>query len=631
MVRGVVRVFLAAWLLAVLPAAALAAQQAGGALEVTLNASGAPGAPAGGKIELYSASKALVIGIDNYSAGWPRLSGAIADAKAVAEALKRHGFQVTLVTDPAAAALRQAFDDFFITAGAEPDTRLFVWFAGHGHTIKNSAGSDEGYIVPRDAPSPLVSDTEFRLKAISLRRFGEYMREARAKHVLAVFDSCFGGTVFDVARALPPPAITLATALPVRQFISSGDSGQEVGDDGTFRQLFIDALQGAEPAADINKDGYLTGTGLGQFLYNKMTNLTEQRQTPRYGKLNALGFDRGDFVFRIGEPGASASAKPSQAAPQPQAPDEMAKMRERLARLEAELQGRQQTAIIAPPKAAPVRPAEETCEDGLLVSVAAGKRPCIKPGSGESFKDCPNCPEMVVAPAGSFSMGSPASEPERYDDEGPQHKVTIPKPFAVGRFAVTFAEWDACVADGGCGGYKPSDQGWGRDDRPVINVSWNDAQTYVTWLKKKTGKTYRLLTESEREYAARAGTTTPFWWGKSITPEQANYNGTNIYAGGGEKGSYREKTVPVKSFDPNPWGLYQVHGNVWEWVEDCWRANYDGALTDGSAKTAGDCTSRVLRGGSWNNSPRYLRAARRDGINAAFRYSNLGFRVARTF
>ncbi len=269
--------------------------------------------------------------------------------------------------------------------------------------------------------------------------------------------------------------------------------------------------------------------------------------------------------------------------------------------------------------------------DAAIVNNAQGR--WFLPGAGktESFKDCPDCPEMVVAPAGSFMMGSPASEPERYDDEGPQHRVTIPKPFAVGRFAVTFAEWDACVADSGCGGYKPSDQGWGRDDRPVINVSWNDAQAYVAWLKKKTGKTYRLLTESEREYAARAGTTTPFWWGKSITPDQANYKGTYAYAGGGEKGAYREKTVPVKSFDPNPWGLYQVHGNVWEWVEDCWRANYDGALTDGSAKTTGDCASRVLRGGSWVYGPRVLRAARRDWFNSEVRVNNLGFRVARTF
>jgi hypothetical protein len=207
-------------------------------------------------------------------------------------------------------------------------------------------------------------------------------------------------------------------------------------------------------------------------------------------------------------------------------------------------------------------------------------KPCIKPGSGQSFKDCPECPEMVIAPSGSFTMGSPdgktlvvplpgklainpyerfavqLAEPERDAAEGPQHDVQIAKPFVVGRFAVTFAEWDACAADGGCGRYRPSDEGWGRDDRPVINVSWNNAKAYVAWLSMKNGKSYRLLSEAEREYVTRAGTTTPFWWGSTITAEQANYA---VYAGG-IQGEWRQKTLPVKSFKPNDWGLYQVHG-----------------------------------------------------------------------
>ncbi len=289
---------------------------------------------------------------------------------------------------------------------------------------------------------------------------------------------------------------------------------------------------------------------------------------------------------------------------------------------------RKQTAFVAPPKPAPA-PAEEAC-DGLLVSVAmSGEKPCIKPGSGESFKDCPDCPEMVIAPSGSFTMGSPKDEPERSDDEGPQHKVTIAKPFAVGKFAVTFTEWDACVAAGGCGGYKPSDSGWGQNDRPVINVSWDDAKAYVSWLSTKTGKTYRLLSEAEREYVTRAGRRTPFWWGSSITPDLGNYDGNYTYAGG-QKGEYRAKTMPVQSFKPNPWGLYQVHGNVWEWVEDCWNDAYAGAPTDGTAWTTLACTSRVLRGGSWVDVPQFLRAAYRNWYLPDIRSSDVGFRVART-
>ena len=264
-------------------------------------------------------------------------------------------------------------------------------------------------------------------------------------------------------------------------------------------------------------------------------------------------------------------------------------------------------------------------------SLGAHAAEAMAPKVGESFRDCPNCPEMVVVPAGSFMMGSPPDEPERLSDEGPRHKVTIKQPFAVGKYAVTFAEWDACVADGGCGGYKPSDQGWGRGDRPVINVNWDDAKAYVAWLSKKTGKTYRLPSEAEREYVARAGTTTPFWWGSSIAPDQANYDGSAaVYKGGGKEGEYRGKTVPVKSFQPNPWGLYQVHGNVYEWCEDCWNGDYNGAPTDGSVRTAGNCGRRVVRGGSWSGIPWYLRSASRDRGSSGLRGSGIGFRVGRT-
>ena len=247
----------------------------------------------------------------------------------------------------------------------------------------------------------------------------------------------------------------------------------------------------------------------------------------------------------------------------------------------------------------------------------------------DSFKECNNCPEMVVVPAGSFTMGSPASEVDRDSDEGPQHRVTLARPFAVGKFAVTFDEWDACVADGGCNGHRPNDHGWGRGLRPAIDVNWHDAQAYVAWVARKTGKQYRLLSESEREYVTRAGTTTPFWWGSSSSTGQANYDGNSTY-GGGQKGEYRKRTVPVDWFQPNPWGLYQVHGNVWEWTEDCWNGNYNGAPIDGSAWSSGDCKLRVLRGGSWYNIPRNLRSVSRLRYSTVVRLNYIGFRVART-
>ena len=266
-----------------------------GVLEIWLKARESADAPNSEKINLYLKSKALVIGNDGYDGrGWPKLSNGIRDAEEVAKGLAAQGFEVTLKKNLTSSELDRALKTFFIFEGAEADTRLLVWFAGHGSTI-----GGEAYIVPVDAPSQ-KEDAQFRGKAISLRRFGEYMREAKARHVLAVFDSCFSGSVFNVARSAPPPAITLATTQQVRQFISSGDAEQQVSDDGTFRKLFLDALAGKEGDADANRDGYVTGTELGLFLQQKMTNLTNNRQTPRYGKLNDLGYDRGDFVFKVG-------------------------------------------------------------------------------------------------------------------------------------------------------------------------------------------------------------------------------------------------------------------------------------------------------------------------------------------
>jgi len=244
----------------------------------------------------------------------------------------------------------------------------------------------------------------------------------------------------------------------------------------------------------------------------------------------------------------------------------------------------------------------------------------FKPGAGKAewFKDLDVGPEMVVVPAGSFTMGS-----NDYDGEKPPHKVTIEALFAVDRFAVTFDEWDAA------GLSQPSDQGWGRGRRPVINVSWEDAQAYAKWLSGKTGKAYRLLSEAEWEYCCRAGTTTAFWWGNSISTQQANYDGNHTF-GGGAKGEYRRQTVPVDSFEANPWGLYQVHGNVWEWCEDNWHPDHKGAPVDGSVWPGGDASLRVVRGGSWSNYPRVCRSANRYRYQPSIRYFNLGFRLART-
>ena len=249
---------------------------------------------------------------------------------------------------------------------------------------------------------------------------------------------------------------------------------------------------------------------------------------------------------------------------------------------------------------------------------------------GKRFRDCDGtwCPELVVVPSGSYMMGSPSGEEGRDGDEGPVHRVRIAKPFAVGVYEVTFAQWDACRRDGGCR-HNPGDRGWGREMRPVIEVSWEDAKAYVGWLSRETGERYRLLSESEWEYVARAGTVTPFHYGETISTEQANYDGNYTY-GSGRKGEYRERTVAVGEFPPNGFGLHDMHGNVWEWVEDCWNGSYTGAPSNGSAWESGECSRRVLRGGSWDSEPQVLRSASRDGGTGGDRGSRAGFRVART-
>jgi formylglycine-generating enzyme required for sulfatase activity len=241
----------------------------------------------------------------------------------------------------------------------------------------------------------------------------------------------------------------------------------------------------------------------------------------------------------------------------------------------------------------------------------------LRPGAGRKqyFKDHPAGPEMVVVPAGTFLMGSRNGEGD--DDERPQHKVTIVRPFAVSRFAVTFDEWDAAY---GRGGVKHRPGGWlrVRGRLPVINVSWEDAQAYAGWLSRETGKSYRLLSEAEWEYCCRAGTTTAYSGGDTIDKIQARF------------GRWLAGPVEVGSFPPNVWGLHDMHGNVWEWCEDNWHPNYQGAPQDGSVWRGGDTSFRVLRGGSWFYVPQNLRSADRRWARPGFRNYDVGFRVART-
>ncbi len=234
------------------------------------------------------------------------------------------------------------------------------------------------------------------------------------------------------------------------------------------------------------------------------------------------------------------------------------------------------------------------------------------------FKDCDICPEMVVVPAGSFTMGSAEYESDPRNNQGPQHEVAIARAFAIGKYEVTFNEWDSCLADGKCRGHYPLDHGWGRGRHPVIMVSWDDAKAYTEWLAMKTGERYRLPTEAEWEYAARANTFSPYASAGGISTNHANF-GPGI-----------TKTAEVGLFPANAWGLHDMQGNVWEWVEDDWHPTYDGAPPDGSVWSGGTATqNRVLRGGGWDSAQTEFSLFSRMSNRFDVRNANTGFRIAK--
>ena len=235
------------------------------------------------------------------------------------------------------------------------------------------------------------------------------------------------------------------------------------------------------------------------------------------------------------------------------------------------------------------------------------------------FRDAEFAPEMVVIPHGKFLMGSCESEEGRRLSEGPQHHVTLGDPYAMGRYAVTFEEWDYAADHGLLDGYKPESHGWGRGNFPVINVDHQEATAYTVWLSEVTQEQYMLPSEAQWEYAARAGSLLPYWWGSFIYENQANF------------GRRYDQPVPVDHFHPNPWGLYNVHGNVWEWCQDHWHETYHGAPNDGFSWLEPGSSSHVLRGGSWSNTARYLRSAQRIKAAWDLKRDNIGFRVCRAW
>lgn len=248
-----------------------------------------------GKENVYKASFALLIGVSDYQLDWPDLPGVIEDVKAVEGALHLHGFQVTTVLNPTRGKLEDQFDEFINKYGFEPDNRLLIYFAGHGHTLKLAYGGEMGYVVPVDSPSPERNRAGFLATAMDMQMIEVYARRIQAKHALFLFDSCFSGSIFSLSRSIPEN-ISYKTTLPVRQFLTSGSADEKVPDESVFRRQFISALKGE---GDLNRDGYVTGAELGEFLQNKVVNYSRGTQHPQYGKIRDPNLDKGDFVFML--------------------------------------------------------------------------------------------------------------------------------------------------------------------------------------------------------------------------------------------------------------------------------------------------------------------------------------------
>jgi formylglycine-generating enzyme required for sulfatase activity len=603
---------------------------------------------------------ALLIGNQNYSARVGPLKNPRQDVALIEASLKSVGFQVTVLMDADYRAMDVALKRYAADLRrAGPGALGFFYYSGHGAA---NAETQINYLIPVDVAS--AEDETLWYQSFQQNQIIDLLsKQAPNATQFVVFDACrnelhlSGGAAKSIGADKGFVPVANAAGLLIAYATAPNRTASDLGDGGG---PYARAL-----AEEILKPG-IEAVTMFRNVQIKVKQTIGQDPWLSFPSLPPVFFgggENGSVAAQAAQPGASVSddARAWTVVQNTQSEAVLEEFLRRFpdgvyagfakARLE-ELRKTHQASNVPKSEPSLSKSKAEACGDGIHVSVAQSNgKSCIKPGSGTSFKDCPECPEMVVAPAGSFVMGSPDTEPERESfergSESPQHKVGIKEPFAVGRFAVTVDEFETFVREGGykvpqgCNIWTGKD--WKLDaaksfrspgfpqtgSHPVVCVSWNDAKAYVQWLSRKTGKPYRLLSEAEREYVTRAGTATPFWWGSSITTAQANYNGDFVYAGGG-KGEFRKGTVPVKSFQPNPWGLYQVHGNVWDWVEDCWNENYNGAPSDGSARTSGDCDRRALRGGSWIFFPRLLRAAFRSVGNPSIGSFGTGFRVARS-
>lgn len=522
---------------------------------------------------------ALVIGNSKYqTTGWALINPEN-DARLMKQALESVGFSVTLLLN----ADEDQMEDAFAAHGARlrgagKDAVGLIYFAGHGI---QSEGYN--YLIPVDANARTEQD--IWAQAPRLGQALQHVRSAGNGVNFVILDACRNNPLPSSSRSAGSGGLAPVARSRGLLVSYSTEPGFTATDGDGRNSPYTLAL-----ANVIGQDG-LIAEQVFKRVADQVHQATGGAQTPFYNS----GLIGEDFCF--GD--CSRPAPPVDTS---------------TIRVVSGGVGRDVGDTAVP--TAPVEPAGADSEFA-------------------SFKDCEACPEMVVLPSGSFTMGSPDSEYRRIDNEGPQREVSIAR-FAAGKFEVTFGQYAACRADGGCQDHDPTvgfrkDVLWMGKDRPVMLVNARDADAYVAWLNGKVaGTPYRLLTEAEWEYAARAGTTTAFSTGEDISSSQANYNGQRSYANEPVDGDYLRRPVDVGSYAPNAFGLHDMHGNVAEITADCYRNSYAGLPTDGSAVPGSANCSRSVRGGDFTKVPSYVRSAKRDSEPASRRMEELGFRVAKT-
>jgi formylglycine-generating enzyme required for sulfatase activity len=516
------------------------------------------------------------------------------DAGLVADSLKRIGFAVAVKTNVDLDGFEQAMSSF-VEASKGAEVALF-YFAGHGFSVA-ADGVQQNMLM--------TTSSNFQAKSeIGLRQGGEPLDHVeemiigRARATLIFIDACRNVPILAhrgvASRGFAPlnPSSTEGAyvVLSTRQGKTAEDG--EAGQGSPFARAVAATLPTAglrieDAAARIRK---------------KVREETSDAQDPD--------------VVRSDLPEGGVVLMGTGGSPSPE-----------IASLET-------TSPVASPSAPPRAPTPVPAAAPPDAAIVVGPPPRIAaddPG-GEVFKECDECPEMVVVPAGKAMLGSPPGESGRQTFEAAPHVAEIAKPFAVGRYAVTFTQWDACYAEGACGHRRLGDLDFGRGKRPAIFATWTEAQLYAQWLKRKTGQPYRLLSEAEWEYAARGCrslkcATPPFWFG-AIKPEVAIYDSRRSYEGS-PKAESRLRTEPVDSGPANPFGLYNMLGNVRQWTQDCWNPSPVAIASNGAPVLSGDCSARATRGGSWADDPAKLRAAARDYESIDEGSERIGFRIAR--